>query len=70
MIICNKEDIRGESRESEDDLVIEEIARDLGVSAWTRTSAKTGAGVEEGIRLTIIDGGHEHPLRFMIFTGP
>lgn len=53
MIICNKEDIRGESREGEDDLVIEEIARDLGVCAWTRTSAKTGAGVEEGIRTLV-----------------
>ena len=50
VIICNKEDIRQQSKESDDDLEIEEIARDLGVCAWTRTSAKTGDGVEEGIR--------------------
>ena len=50
VIICNKEDIREKSSESDDDLLIEEMARDLGVCAWTRTSAKTGAGVEEGIR--------------------
>ena len=50
VIICNKEDIRQQSMESDDDLEIEEIARDLGVCAWTRTSAKTGDGVEEGIR--------------------
>jgi len=53
VIICNKEDIREKSSESDDDLLIEEMARDLGVCAWTRTSAKTGAGVEEGIRTLV-----------------
>jgi len=53
VIICNKEDIREPSKDSDDDLEIEEIARDLGVCAWTRTSAKTGDGVEEGIRTLV-----------------
>ena len=54
VIICNKEDIREQSREADDDLLIEEIARDIGVCAWTRTSAKTGDGVEEGIRYILV----------------
>ena len=48
VILVNKDDLRDDN--DEDDMAMEEIARDLGVLAWIRTSAKTGSGVEEGIR--------------------
>jgi len=50
VILANKEDLRSGDNNSQEDLEMEELARDLGVSSWTRTSAKTGSGVEEGIR--------------------
>ena len=50
VILANKEDLRSGENNSQEDLEMEELARDLGVSSWTRTSAKTGSGVEEGIR--------------------
>ena len=50
VILVNKDDLREEAGVSDDDIVMEELARDLGIVSWTRTSAKTGTGVEEGIR--------------------
>ena len=50
VILANKEDLRSGENNSQEDLEMEELAQDLGVSSWTRTSAKTGSGVEEGIR--------------------
>ena len=50
VILANKEDLRSAGKNSQEDLEMEELTRDLGVSSWTRTSAKTGKGVEEGIR--------------------
>ena len=50
VILANKEDLRSGNNNSQEDLEMEELARNLGVSSWTRTSAKTGSGVEEGIR--------------------
>ena len=56
VMLVNKDDLREGAGGGEDDIVMEELARELGIVAWTRTSAKTGAGVEEGIRLCL------HPL--------
>eukprot|EP00092_Neocalanus_flemingeri_P041641 GFUD01045350.1.p1 GENE.GFUD01045350.1~~GFUD01045350.1.p1 ORF type:complete len:223 (+),score=66.55 GFUD01045350.1:141-809(+) len=53
VILANKEDLRSGENNSQEDLEMEELARDLGASSWTRTSAKTGSGVEEGIRSLI-----------------
>ena len=53
VILANKEDLRSGENNSQEDLEMEEMARDLGASSWTRTSAKTGSGVEEGIRSLI-----------------
>ena len=51
VMLVNKDDLREGSGTSDDNIAMEELARDLGIVSWTRTSAKTGAGVEEGIRL-------------------
>ena len=53
VILANKEDLRDGEGNSEEDLSMAELAQGLGVSAWLRTSAKTGAGVEEGIRALV-----------------
>merc|ERR1711872_584728 len=50
VILANKEDLRSGENNNEEDLEMSELAQDLGVSSWIRTSAKTGSGVEEGIR--------------------
>jgi len=50
VILVNKDDLREENGVSNDDIAMEELARDLNILSWTRTSAKTGDGVEEGIR--------------------
>jgi len=50
VILVNKDDLREEEGVSNDDIAMEELARDLNIITWTRTSAKTGNGVEEGIR--------------------
>lgn len=56
VILANKDDLRnlGDSeKQSNDDLMMSELARDLGVVSWLRTSAKTGQGIEEGIRALV-----------------
>lgn len=50
VILVNKDDLREEEGVSSDDIAMEELARDMNIISWTRTSAKTGDGVEEGIR--------------------
>ena len=53
VILANKEDLRSGENNSEEDLEMSQLAQDLGVCSWIRTSAKTGSGVEEGIRTLV-----------------
>ena len=54
VLMVNKSDLMAKTDfvVSKEDIEMEELANDLDICSWTRTSAKTGHGVEEGIRYT------------------
>jgi len=55
VILANKSDLRPvvETVRGEQDLEMEELVQEVGAAAWTRTSALTGEGVEEGVRTLV-----------------
>ena len=55
VLLANKADLRvaDESVRGEEDLAMEELVQEVGAAAWTRTSALTGEGVEEGVRALV-----------------
>ena len=55
MLLANKADLRAtdEGVRGEEDLAMEELVQEVGAAAWTRTSALTGEGVEEGVRALV-----------------
>ena len=56
VLMVNKSDLMTKTNfvVSKEDIEMEELANDLDICSWTRTSAKTGHGVEEGIRYIYI----------------
>lgn len=55
VILANKSDLRPvvETVRGQQDLEMEELVQEVGAAAWTRTSALTGEGVEEGVRALV-----------------
>lgn len=55
VLLANKADLRAadEGVRGEEDLAMEELVQEVGAAAWTRTSALTGEGVEEGVRALV-----------------
>ena len=56
VLMVNKSDLMAKTDfvVSKEDIEMEELANDLDICSWTRTSAKTGHGVEDGIRYIYI----------------
>ena len=52
VLLVNKSDLMAKTDfvVSKEDIEMEELANDLDICSWTRSSAKTGHGVEEAIR--------------------
>ena len=55
VILANKADPRVSDKDvwGEEDLAMEELVQEVGAAAWTRTSALTGEGVEEAVRVLV-----------------
>ena len=54
VVLANKCDLRPpEAVRGAQDLAMEQLVQGVGAAAWTRTSALTGEGVEEGVRALV-----------------